>query len=239
MGEGHSRTLRTRGWGRGAHPQQCELSGGSGVRVPWKNPAVQRIREERSRGPGSGVSRAGVGAGRDPEWSQRRGDQGTAALEAGGGRTGVVSFRRGGWPTQAQAGGCPRAGDGEIPRLALPHAWQPRHGWLLLRAGPEPGSGREGGGERGRRLREEEGSGAPVTGWQRRSGRVAAAAPPPAAPLAAAAASASAAAEVSLPTLGGSPSAEQSGHLAGSCSAARCEESQPASARRLRSTAPG
>lgn len=183
--------------------------------------------------------RGGGGTGRDPEWSQRWGDQGTAALKAGGGRTGVVSFRRGGWPTQAQAGGRPRAGDGEIPRPALPHAWQPRRGWLLLRAGPEPGSGREGGGERGRRLREEEGPGAPVTGWQPRSGRVAAAAPPPAAPLAAAAAAASAAAEVSLPTLGGSPSTEQSGHLSGSCSTARLAESQPASARRRRSTAPG
>lgn len=102
-------------------------------------------------------------------------------------------------------------------------------------------SGREGGGERGRRLQEEEGPGAPVTGWQPSSGRVAAAAPPPAAPLAAAAvaASASAAAEVSLPTLGGSPSAEQSCHLSQSCSAARRAESQPASARRQRSTAQG
>lgn len=74
-----------------------------------------------------------------------RGDQGTAALKAGGGRTGAVSFWRGGWPTHAQAGGRPRVGDGEIPRAPLPHAWQPRRGWLLLRAGPEPGSGRAGG----------------------------------------------------------------------------------------------
>lgn len=114
---------------------------------------------------------------------------------------------------QELVGGRPRAGDGEIPRPALPHAWQPRRGWLLLRAGPEPGGGWEGGGERGRRLREEEGPGAPVTGWQPRSGRVAAAAPPPAAPLAAAAAT-SAAAEVSLPTLGVRPGAEQSCRLA-------------------------
>jgi hypothetical protein len=169
------------------------------------------------------------------------GTPGDSALKARGGRTGVVSFRRGEWPIQAQAGGRPRAGDGEIPRPALPHAWQPRRGWLLLRTGPEPSSRRAGGGERGRRLREEEGPGAPVTGWQPRSGRVAAAAPPPAAPLAAAAvaASASAAAEVSLPTLGGSPSAEQSCHLARSCSAARRADSQPASAGRQRSTAPG
>lgn len=197
--------------------------------------SVARAREAVSRGRVLGRVRTQSGA-RGGE------DQGTTALKAGGGRTGVVSFRRGGWTTQAQAGGRPRAGDGEIPGPALPHAWQPLRRWLLLRAGPEPGSGREGGGERGRRLREEEGPGAPVTGWQLRSGRVAAAAPPPAAPLAAvaaAAACASAAAEVSLPTLGGSPSAELSRHLAGSCSAARRAESQSASVRRRRSTAPG
>ncbi|KAK2118304.1 hypothetical protein P7K49_005191 [Saguinus oedipus] len=134
--------------------------------------------------------------------SQSRGrrDEGASALQAGGGPTGIVSFRRGGrlW-TEARTGERPRAGDGEIPRPALHSGWQRCRLRLLprparpRRRGEREAGARAGAREGGRR----EGPGAPVTGWQPRSGLVAAAAappPPPAAPLAAATTTAAAAA---------------------------------------------
>lgn len=167
----------------------------SGAEAPGGGQGSPRTRVLRGRQRG--------GTGRDGKWDGELGP-----WEEGRGGVGAGSRRR---PDQDRFlperrpaldqgadGGRPRAGDGEIARLALLPGWQRGCLWLLLGASPEPGGGgsgrrrtRAGAREGGRR----EGPGAPVTGWQLRSGRVAAAAAPPprpAAPLAAAAATAAA-----------------------------------------------
>ena len=115
---------------------------------------------------------AGGGAGRDGKWDGELGP----GEEARGG-VGAESWRRPDrdrfLPERRPAldrgagGGRPRAGNGKIPRPALPRGWQWWCSWLLLRASPELGGGGVGseGGGSGRR---EEG------GTSRASDRVAA-----------------------------------------------------------------
>lgn len=196
LGEALRRTGRRMGKGSrwdGASHGPGQASQGPGTRAPPMRSAEPARREEASEPPDTGSREAGGGAGR--AWKGAASERGPR--EEGRGGVGAGSRRRpdrdrflpeGRPPRDPGADrGRRRAEDGEVPR---PRS-RPSLAAAALQAPPPagPAPGGRGSGRRGARA----GPGAPATGWQPRSGRVAAAAvpppppPPPAAPPAAAA----------------------------------------------------
>lgn len=200
--------------------------------------------------PDTGVWRpAEGGTGRELGWRVRAEGGGRGGVSAGSRRRPdrhrFLPERRPAQDPGADQGRA-RAGDGEIPRparfprlatvaLVAPPSGQLGAGWLGGGGGRRRGA-RAGAWEGGKR----EGPGAPVTGWQPRSGRVAAAAAPPpspAAPLAAAAAAATAVAGRSFtphPCSESLPRAEQGAWQATAASGRRGARSARTPSRRRR-----